>query len=362
MRLMKNGMIIKMRFLMGSYVLKWKDLSVLCFNTEVESLTVLNRTLLPIGLTNMNESYDMIKRFCSDRVLVSNRRYYKEILTSCGIDDQNAISICLVSKGISFRDNYWIDTVDSKNSWSSVNLYQNEFSNKIAKVGITGESDYVNIGDKIFTGELTNKGTRAKCYYRYNKDLFLFKHETDREIDMELVSHSIADAIGIPSSTYFVSELFGKKCSVCQILTNESYELIPYRDFIEAYGNNAINEICRIDYRNFLLMIIFDYITLNTDRNRDNFGILRYNGNLVSLYPLYDHDSCFKGKSTNAIYFPLGMTFSKSLEWIKSSPMYANLGVQIIKSNLKSNDLRSILLSYLDDSEYENMLSRVNNL
>ena len=310
----------------------------------------------------MDESYDMIKRFCSDRILMLNREYCKEILTSCGIDDQSAISLCLVSKGLSFRDNYWIDAVDSKNTWLNVNLYQNKFSNKIAKVGITGVSNYVNIGDKIFTGELTNKGTRAKCYYRYNNDLFLFKHETDREIAMELISHSIADAIGIPSSTYFVSELFGKKCSVCQILTNELYELIPYRDFIEAYDNNAINEICRIDYRNFLLMVIFDYVTLNTDRNRDNFGILRYNGKLVSLYPLYDHDSCFKGKSTNAIYFPLGMTFSKSLEWIKSSPIYNNLGVQIIKSNLKSNDLKNILLSYLTNIEYENMLNRINKL
>ena len=56
------------------------------------------------------------------------------------------------------------------------------------------------------------------------------------------------------------------------------------------------------------------------------------------------------------------MTFSKSLEWIKSSPIYNNLGVEFIKLNLKSNDLRNILLSYLDNSEYENMLSRINKL
>lgn len=344
------------------YFLKWKDINVLRFNISKKSVDLLNKNYLPLSISNMQVSFDMITKFCSDRILMLNREYCKEILTSCGIDDQNAISICLESKGLSFRDNYWIEVSTSDNKWCDVNLYYNEFSNVITKVSITGNYSYVNIGDNIFTGELTNKGTRAKCYYRDNGNLFLFKKEKDREISSEIASYYIASAIGISSSKYFNCNLYDRNCSVCQILTNERFELIPYRDILSAYNSNAYKFIMSIDAYNFVLMQIFDYITLNIDRNRDNFGLLRKDGQLVSLYPLFDHDSCFKGKGTNGVYFPTGMTFSKTLEYLKSLPVYDKINISGIKSNLLSDNIKSKVLKYLTLEDYRGMILRVNKL
>lgn len=344
------------------YFLKWKDTNVLRFNISKKSVELINKSYLPLSISNMPVSFDMITKFCSDRILMLNREYCKEILTSCGIDDQNAISICLVSKGLSFRDNYWIEVSTSNNKWSDVNLYYNEFSNVITKVSITGDYSYVNIGDNIFTGELTNKGTRAKCYYRDNGSLFLFKNEKDREISAEILSYYIASAIGISSSSYFSCDLYNRNCSVCQILTNERFELIPYRDVLSAYNSNAYKFVMSIDTYNFVLMQIFDYVTLNIDRNRDNFGLLRRDGQLVSLYPLFDHDSCFKGKGTNGVYFPTGMTFSKTLEYLKSLPIYSQINISGIKSNLSSDSIKNEVLKYLTLEDYRGMISRVDKL
>ena len=41
-----------------------------------------------------------------------------------------------------------------------------------------------------------------------------------------------------------------------------------------------------LDAEQFILMQIMDYITLNIDRNRDNFGVEMCNNEIVGLYPV----------------------------------------------------------------------------
>ena len=292
------------------YILFWKDTPVIKFNPNRRVAEVINKNLLPYTCFNTNSPYEMITSFCSNRVLMTNRKYCKEILTSCLIDNQTDIGINLIGMGLSFRDNYWIRKARSNETWGSVNLYNNKFSNKIAKVALTGEPEVIDINDDFYTGELTGKGTRAKCFVRdETSHIFLYKNETRSEIDSEI----LAVAIGVPCSPYKFDILFNTFCSTCQIMTNEDIEMIPFRDILEYCNNNqqtAYNFFVNVDAYNFTLMQIFDYITLNTDRNRDNYGLLRYKGNLVSLYPLFDHDSCFKGKNANGVYFPTKITFA----------------------------------------------------
>ena len=344
------------------YCIKWKDIPVLRFNISKHSVSIINRGSLPLSISNMAESFDMVTKFCYDRALIFNREYCKEILTACGLDDQNPIAICLISKALSFRDNYWIDRVVSTLSWKDVNLYNNEFSGEIAVVSLTGEYNYIHIDDNIITGELTSKGTRAKCFIRSGNNIYLMKNETSREIAMEVASHYIASAMGTLSSTYFITEFIGKECSACEICTSGSIELIPYRDIISAYDGKAYQFVASIDAYNFMLMQLFDYVTLNIDRNRDNFGLLRKNGELISLYPLFDHDSCFKGKGTNEVYFPTGTAFNQTLSYLKSTPLYGTLNMQTIKENLMTSDLKEVLLNYLDKEDYDAMIKRVAHL
>ena len=359
------------------YCLKYKDDIVFKFNIKNKSLTMVNEKLLPLSLHNKKQDYSLVQKFIADRILMLNREFCKEILTASGIEDQNDMNICIVCKGLSFRDNYWISRTNSKEKWADVNLYQNEFSVNISKVALTGNMKDATIdgtlGDKIFTGELTNKGTRAKCYFRHNNKLYLFKHETKEEIMSEMVTSFIADALNVTCSTYKNVNLYDKECSACEIFTSEDRELIPCRDVLSHYNTITMNyqgpcyqAFMAIDGPNFIKMQILDYVTLNIDRNRDNFGLLSCNGSLVSLYPLFDHDSCFKGVSTNGVYFPTGVTFAKTLELLKTTygDSYKKLSKDIVrfKNIVTSEEFKELFLKYKSSIVYYGMIGRVNNL
>ena len=304
------------------FYLMYKDTVVLMFDTCLQSVKYLNPELLPFCIRNIPESWDSIRVFCSSRILMLNRQYCKEILTSCGIDDQTDVNICIVSKALSFRDNYWIKEKDSSETWREVNLYCNEFSTDISYTALTGESCSVHIGDDLFTGELTNKGTRAKCYLRQANKIYLAKDETKREIMSEVMSYYIAKTLGLPAAKYIAVKVFGKVCSVCKVDTSEDIEMISCRDVLSHYNcpmkidTEYYDEFMRWDSVNFVLMQLFDYITLNTDRNRDNFALKVVSGHPSGLYPIFDHDSCFKGKSVKAHYFVTGLTFEESLNYL----------------------------------------------
>ena len=360
------------------YCLKYKNDIVFKFNIEQKSIKMINESLLPISLQNKPISYDLLKKFCSDRILMLNREYCKEILTACGVDDQTDVNICIVCKGLSFRDNYWISRTRSKEKWENVNLYQNEFSLSISRIALTGNMSEATIdntiGDKIFTGELTSKGTRAKCYLRSNEKLYMVKNETRAEIMSEVITYYIAQALGIGCSKYEIRRVFDKECSVCEVLTSEDRELVPCRDVLSYYNTNVMaydgdcyRTFMRLDPLNFIKMQILDYVTLNVDRNRDNFGLLVSHGKIIGLYPLFDHDSCFKGKSTDGKYFPTGLTFAQTLQLLKTEyeMYYAQLCNEIkrFRRMMKHKDfVEKIFLKCKTEEEYEGMIKRIAKL
>ena len=357
------------------YCLKYKDEVVFKFNIEQKTITMVNPKLLPISLQNKPVSFDLVQKFCSDRILTLNRGYCKEILTACGIEDQNDINICIMCRALSFRDNYWISRTNKKETWAHVNLYKNNFSSDISHIALTGNmgnADGSNaIGDKILPGELTGKGTKAKCYYRSGDKVVMIKNETKSEILSEVITYYIAQALGIACSKYEIRNIFGKECSVCEIMTCEERELIPCRDILSYYNTNQMNYqgdyyafFMAVDPLNFIRMQILDYVVLNTDRNRDNFGILAYNGKMLGLYPLFDHDSCFKGKSPNGNYFPTGITFSKTLDLLKTKygRIYHTVHINRFKEIINGSNFREIFLKCKSAEEYEGMLRRAQNL
>ena len=362
-------------FYKTEYCLKYKDETVFKFIPYSQTLHMINPSLVPISLHSTPVSYDMIRKFCADRILMFNRAYCKELLAACGIYDHNDVSICILCKGLSFRDNYWICKSKSRLTWSEVNLYENENALHISRVALTGDMTEVenNINlENLLTGALTAKGTRAKCYIRENGNLYLYKAETYAEITSEIISYHIATALKLPSAKYWMDYMFDTECSVCQIFTSSETELIAGRDVISGYNttvdcNSKYYEafMC-LDPINFMKMQIFDYVTLNTDRNRDNFGWLRQNGVLTGLYPIFDHDSCFKGKSVNGIYFPTNLTFAKTLELLKTKygDLYRKMyrDIQEFKEEVKTDSIKKLFIQYKTIAEYESMLERVEAL
>ena len=314
----------------GRFFLMYADMPVARFSPEEHTAESSHRSSLPPLVQGHDPfSWGSIRAFCSSRMLMTSREHCKEILTSCGIDDQTDVNICVISKALSFRDNYWIKEEGSKKTWRDVNLYENPFSEDIAVTALTGESKNVHIGDDIYTGELTGRGTRAKCFIREGGNIYLVKAETEMEISAEVLSYNLTEALRLPGTRYVRTTKYGKNCSVCRIETSPSREMIPCRDYLSLYDcpmaidTSYYDMFIQLAPYDFLKMQVFDYVTLNTDRNRDNFGVCREHGKVTGLYPVFDHDACFKGKSDGAVYFVTGKTFRESLSLIVSKyPIY----------------------------------------
>lgn len=360
------------------YCLKYKNTVVFTFHINNKSIDMVHQELLPISMQNKQQmEFDLIRQFCSERMLVAGRKHCKELLAACGIDDSNDVIIGILSHALSFRDNYWISSMDSGETWEDINLYQNEFSVNIAKVALTGELNSHTmedtLGDDIYTGELTGKGTKAKCFCRSSQGVLLLKNETMEEIASEIVVYFIARFLKISCNEYVYRKIYDRDCSVCRIHTSETNEMIPCRDILSYYNSHNMTYesdyykfFMNLDPINFIKMQLLDYITLNTDRNRDNFAILSVNRHMKSLYPLFDHDSCFKGKSVNGLYFPTGLTFCKSVEMLKNvyGMFYQRVvnDLRNLEHSLSTENFKKVFLAYKSIEQYEGMMERLHNI
>ena len=92
------------------YLLMYKDIQVFRFDMKTREIELLNENYIPICIRRQDGRYtfDSVRKFCSLRVLSMNRVYCKEILNSCGVDDQSDVSISIISRALSYRDNYYL--------------------------------------------------------------------------------------------------------------------------------------------------------------------------------------------------------------------------------------------------------------
>lgn len=365
-----------MSVLRSKIILKWKDQEVARVDTVSQNFTVIDAGKLPFPLRKADVQYSDFIQFCCNRVLLINRKYFKDIVTICGIEDRSPFAICLAARGLTLRDFYWFDWDGSGDRWESVNLFQNEFSQKIAMIALTGgmENDLVFSDQDLYTGELTSMGTKAKSFHKMaNGGILLMKEETYDEITSEVLAYYVGTLLGLPMTHYQYANptVQGRQlqCSVCQLQTSITREMIPCRDIMLRFDESLMSFSSRWynffminDPIQFMKMQLFDYITLNVDRNRDNFALTE-DGSMYKIYPLFDHDSCYKGKSEKAQYFVTGFSFDDSLSLLKNffGNTYAKIQPDLKKAykKLTAISMRNTFIKLKGERLYEETLARL---
>ena len=306
---------------MNSYYLMHKNTPVMEFSPYTETARFLNRDQAPLSIRKMPDRFEAVRLFCASRVLQESRKHRDTIIISCNIINATPVSLCLTCYGLSLRDSYWFKETTGQETWKDVNLYTNPLSENLAEAALTGEETSVSpFGDKVYqlAAELTSRGTKAKCYLKKGRQIYLAKAMEPEEIIAETLSHAIASAMHAPSAHYRKARIFDTECSVCPIRTNENVELVTAGDVMMnfactmTFGTDFYNLFMKVDPLNFARMQLFDMITLNINRNKDNFALYAENGKIQGMYDLFDHDACFQGLSENAVYFVTGMRFTKS--------------------------------------------------
>lgn len=340
------------------------------FNVKTGEVTPITWLMAPYSLVDRAPTFGNIRSWISSRVLLMNRKYFKEILMQSGIDGQSDIDICIASRALSFADCYWVRGLYSGDKWEDVNLFDNEFSAEISVAALTGKmSDKsVKLDEQTFSGELSGKGTKAKRFIKNSTGVYVAKHETNTEIAIEEASYYINQMFGVESAYYKSLGVNGLQCSVCKLPTNKKTHAVYCRDVMDAEDVVSPAEVFHI-FENyggddFLTMCIADYICLNTDRNRDNYGFKTYGNRIKGMLPMFDHDSYFKGKGDRAIYFPTGKTFGETAdmlrEKIKERPVLRER-IKAFREHINSkNEVIDNIIALIGKSNFENMVERAN--
>lgn len=247
-------------------------------------------------LNNLNSFYS----WCASRVLSLDRKYAKEILNSIGVaqavTDKERASISLSYHCVSLTDVYWVRKQGETVTFENINLYDKSLNEAIVEISLKGHQ--MTVTNRELAHDLATRGCFPKAWIRQGNKFKLLKDGGDDAVKKELLASKICQCFDIPQVKYSAGNYDGQMVSQSDIITSKEYSMVSKMAF-EIYASNhdldMISEFERIDLRTFYGMNILDYLTGNTDRHPENWGLLVDNrtNEYISLYPLMDFNKCF---------------------------------------------------------------------
>ena len=250
---------------------------------------------LPIGFKDINSWLD-------GRKASKHNSHLQTMMKQMGCDDNE--SFIQMTHATTINDTFWIKSSREELSWSQVSLYQNQFSEKIAKAAFEG----VCINDitcSFKAPELTCDGSFRKCFRKevgcgeWDSDIFLYKRGaelgTGLEPYCEQMASEIAHIISPDNSVgYDLVKLYDKTASRCNLFTNEQY---GYASFAKVTDVQKLDFQGVFDYfaelgseQSFREMLVLDALCINQDRHAGNYGVLFDNDTLqvIKMSPVFD--------------------------------------------------------------------------
>lgn len=138
-----------------------------------------------------------------------------------------------------------------------------------------------------------------KCWVRDKGTITLKKGgtsgfaNTGNEPYSEVLASQLLDVLEYEHIKYTLETYRGKLVSSCDLMTNEEISLIPLYKMVYANNFNDIIEYAKSinSIKELYQMIIFDYLSLNTDRHLGNIGVLVNSDTFkpIKLAPIYDN-------------------------------------------------------------------------
>jgi len=310
----------------GSYLLMHKDREVAGLVLEPEtgalvSVTrVMDQTLMPVGTVGEDR---FLKAWWYNRAVPVTQGDIASTLERLGFLSPQAY--LLRNLGLSLNDDYWLKPQGSSLKWDDVNLYKNEFDDVVGAshfAGLPVDEDFAMTRELFPSG--STKGNVPKSWVCVEGKRFLVKG-TEGSKTQQIFNEVVGAYIHRKQQKFdFVDYQFytidyghGKSLGVsAEAFTSEDLEFVSARDIIRAGKRvhsgasdydifvNACAEggIPKEQVEAFLdYQILTDFIITNTDRNYDNFGVLRDAETLkfVRIAPIFD--------SGNSMFYDLDM-------------------------------------------------------
>lgn len=220
-----------------------------------------------------------IYSWLKSRTPPKHRAFMRELLQQLGgTTDRLVIDY---SKGLSLTDTLWVKRESEKLKWSDVSLYSNSFDSTIAQISFDGGLH--GAAFRTPSPEFATDGVLPKCWVRDSSgEIFLKKagstgaSNAGNEPFAEVMASQVLDVLNYNHVHYTLENFRGRVVSSCHLMTSEQISLIPLYKFCDRYDFSSIRR-CVSDFgfqKDFYQMLIFDYLSLNTDRHLGNFGVL----------------------------------------------------------------------------------------
>lgn len=297
---------LRQKGVVGMYILKLFDEELLKFEV-VENLAdpvvkiawknEEKNHLMPLGMTATD---DGLVKWIRHRAIPKNRAFVNAFLAKCGLNANRPMDVISVCKGLSLNDSYWVVDEEDKSTFEKANLYDNNFSQILARIAFTGYGSSIR-SSFASSPEFTTNGMLPKCWRRIQKKVYLYKggtsgaSNTGNEPYSEKYASLIAENMGINAISYRISKWKGNVCSVCELFTSKDISYVPIGRIITTGGMRAVRKYYESLGDEFVAalneMLVFDALVCNTDRHFGNFGVLvdSHTNEIIAPAPLFDH-------------------------------------------------------------------------
>lgn len=368
-----------------------EDNPVIYFNFDEMIVEVINGNLVPWIMRDkiqpipnskpaemarvMASNVEEIKDWMSNRVLSLSRDNAKQIFNMFNISQSNdkrtRINICLMCRGVSVTDSYWIKLDNDDRNWNQVNVRKNHFK-EIVDIALNGENP--SITTNPICPELTTKGLFKKAWIRdpETKELYLLKsdkHSENVNTRCEVLASHILDCFtNVPHVQYSGRVRTTRKGKMyvdkCKNFVDEHYSFVEAREVMEycRVHNVSFEEWALRTFGSaFANIAIVDYIIMNTDRHDNNYGFMMDNktGQLVDIAPLFDYNLALIADvyGTNA-----SDTLSQMFNNKETIIGLANRMMPFANVNIDFERLRYIRRYFKDYPQiYNNVMCRIEN-
>ena len=278
------------------------------------SCRIHNEAFLPYDLVleegdGFDERFNNLEEFyhwCASRVLTLDRQYAKEILNSIGapqsMTDRDRARIALSYHCLSLTDVYWVCEVGENVSFAQINLYTHSLDRALIHLSLRGRQMTVT-NAHLLAGDLSTHGCYPKAWVRKEDGFCLYKDGGAAAVEKEVLASQICRCFDCRQVLYEQTDFEGEPVSVSRIMTNQKYSIVTYAAydiFCTNREEDTLQNILRLDAHGYYMMNLLDYLTGNTDRHWENWGLLVDNetNQPLRLHDLMDFNCAFQQYDT----------------------------------------------------------------
>lgn len=281
--------------------------------TDTGAAEIREEQFLPFDLY-LEEDHDFETRinnlnnfhhWCASRVLSLDRVYAKEIMNCIGATqettDRARAEISLSYHCVSLTDIHWVRHAEEPVTFAELNLYDHPLNAAIVPLPLKGKS--LTVTNRELAQDLATKGYFPKAWVRTEDGFRLLKDGGKEVVERELLASQICQCFDIPQVIYERDTYEGENVTSSRIITSKEYSMVSYRAYDIYTANHdldPVGECVRLDPVTYHGMNILDYLTGNTDRHPENWGLLVENATNqpISLYPVMDFNVSFQAYDT----------------------------------------------------------------